>query len=64
MGRRRVRCSRHLIDHALTEFSTGGSADGRPSFEQFSEGPLAAATEFFMRQFDEAPNPCRASGLG
>lgn len=31
--------------------------DGAPSFEQFSNGPLAAATEFFRRRFDEAPEP-------
>jgi hypothetical protein len=54
-GRRRVRCSEQLVRHARSEFPPGGAADGTPAFEHFAAGPLAAATEFFMRQFDEAP---------
>lgn len=54
-ARRRVRCSEHLLAHARAQFPPGGSAHGAPSFEQFSDGPLAAATEFFRRRFDEAP---------
>jgi hypothetical protein len=43
------------MEHARDEFPPGGSADGRPSFERFADGPLAAATAFFRRRFDEAP---------
>lgn len=48
-------CSEHLLSHARTDFPAGGSVEGAPSFEQFADGPLAAATAFFMRRFDEAP---------
>lgn len=54
-GRRRVRASKHLLDHANQDFPAGGSVDGTPTFETFADGPLAAATEYFMRRFDEAP---------
>jgi hypothetical protein len=53
--RRRVACGEWFIEHANAAFPSGGSVDGRPSFELFASGPLAAATAFFMRRFDEAP---------
>lgn len=48
-----VKCGDLLLEHARELFPPGGSAEGRPSFELFCEGPLRAAIELFSRQFDE-----------
>lgn len=50
-----------LWEHARELFPSGGSVEGRPSFELFCEGPLRAAIELFSRQFDQSSEA--ASGV-
>jgi hypothetical protein len=44
-----------MLELAAETFPVGGSPDGRPSFERFCDGPLAAAEDLFSRSFDEMP---------
>jgi hypothetical protein len=53
MPRRKVHLSERFLVHARECFPPGGSADGRPSFEQFRDGPLQAANLAFERDFDD-----------
>jgi len=42
------------MDEARKHYPSGGSADGSPSLWHFVNGPLAAAREYFSREFDNA----------
>jgi hypothetical protein len=50
--RRQVRRSVLFVDEAKTMFPVGGSADGRPSFARFEDGPCKAASTAFSLNFE------------
>lgn len=52
-NRREIRHSPGFLNTAKEHFPVGGSSDGNPSFELFSRGPLAAASDLFSRSFEE-----------
>lgn len=52
MPRRQVRRSGRFVDEARAMFPVGGSADGRPSFALFTDGPCKAASTAFSLNFE------------
>jgi hypothetical protein len=50
-----VRASEEVLNDARIRFPPGGSADGKPRFEHFVNGPLEATIEYFEREFETAP---------
>lgn len=50
--RRKVKRSAFFLDVAESHFPPGGSPAGRPSFEDFAEGPLRAIEELCSRAFE------------
>jgi len=52
--RESVTVSDEVLREARGRFPVGGSAEGKPSYELFETGPLAAATAYFEREFDNA----------
>ncbi len=52
MPRRPVRRSSAFIEQAERLFPRGGSAEGRPSFEDFERGPLKGAETAFSLAFE------------
>ena len=50
--RREIRHSADFLAVAKSHFPPGGSISGRPSFERFSAGPLAAADDLFSIDFE------------
>jgi hypothetical protein len=53
MPRRRVRLSAQFVELAEALFPPDGSPEGRPSYAQFTVGPLAAARIAFGERFDD-----------
>ncbi len=53
--RENVAIGDELLGQARLRYPPGGSVDGTPSFELFESGPLAAAAEYFSRQYENAP---------
>jgi hypothetical protein len=49
-----VEVSDALMDEARKHYPAAGSADGKPTLWHFVNGPLAAAREYFSREFDTA----------
>jgi hypothetical protein len=52
MPRRRTHLSAAFLEQAMQLFPPGGSADGRPSFQAFEDGPLRGAETAFGLDFD------------
>jgi hypothetical protein len=52
MPGRRVRRSADFLEQAQELFPKGGSAEGRPSFELFEDGPLRGAEMAFSLNFE------------
>jgi hypothetical protein len=52
MPRRPVRRSAAFLEQAERLFPPGGSAEGRPSFEVFEQGPLRGAATAFSLAFE------------
>lgn len=61
--RRRVVRSARFLEQAHHFFPPGGSAEGKPPFELFEQGPLRAVEELFSRAFEDQLEGLEGTGI-